>query len=58
MTPLVIVRSTLSPLPAPPVVATFNLVPLASPSAVFYPDPPLVITTLVGVLTPSPLVNK
>jgi hypothetical protein len=58
MTPLVIVRSTLSPLPAPPPVPTFNLVPVASPSAVLYPDPPLVITTLVGVLTPSPLVNR
>ena len=52
------VRSTLSPFPVPPPVPTFSLVPVASPSAVLYPDPPLVITTLVGVLTPSPLVNR
>ena len=46
------VRSTLNPFPVPPPVPTFNLVPLASPSAVLYPDPPLVIIRLVGVLTP------
>ena len=49
MTPLAIVKSRVNPFPVPPAVATFNLVPLASPSAVLYPDPPLVITTLVGV---------